>query len=206
MRLTAQGARRTKGPRFLVSRVPWAALLLLAFPAVGADAVAGKSKAQPCAACHGPGGNSTDPTVPSLAGQQALYVYYQLLNFRDERRKDPRMSPMAAGLSDADMKDMGEYFSREKPKPPAALPAADKMEAGKAVAQKMHCNQCHKPDFTGQQHIPRLASQHEEYLVKQLRGYKAGTRADLDGLMTESAQPLTEADIAAVSAYLAAQP
>jgi cytochrome c553 len=182
------------------------ALLALALPVSAADAEAGKRKAETCAACHGPGGNSTDPTVPSLAGQQPLYVYYQLLNFRDGRRKDPRMSPMAAGLSDADMKDMGEYFAREKARAPAALPPADKVEAGKAVAQKFHCNQCHMPDFTGQQHIPRLASQHYEYLVAQLKGYKAQTRVDLDGLMTESAKPLTEADIATVSAYLAAQP
>ena len=181
-------------------------LLLLAFPTFAADAEAGKRKAETCAACHGPGGNSTDPTVPSLAGQQPMYVYYQLLNFRDERRKDARMSPMAAGLSDADMKDMGEYFSREKPKAPAAPPAADKIEAGKAVAQRFHCNQCHMPDFTGQQHIPRLASQHYGYLVAQLKGYKAQTRVDLDGLMTESAQGLTDADITAVSAYLASQP
>jgi cytochrome c553 len=181
-------------------------LLLLALPASAADAEAGARKAEPCAACHGPGGNSTDPTVPSLAGQQPLYIYYQLLNFRDERRKDPRMSPMAAGMSDADMKDLGEYFSRQKPKAPAALPSAEKVEAGRAIAQRLHCNQCHKPDFTGQQHVPRIASQHYDYLVKELRGFKAGTRADLDGLMTESAQPLTEPDIAAVAAYLAAQP
>jgi cytochrome c553 len=62
------------------------------------------------------------------------------------------------------------------------------------------------PDFTGQQHIPRLASQHYHYLVAQLKKYKAQTRADLDGLMTESAQPLTEAAITAVSAYLASRP
>lgn len=182
--------------------------IFLAFvlPASAADAEAGRKKAEICAACHGPGGNSTDPTVPSLAGQQPLYVYYQLLNFRDERRKDPRMSPVAAGMSDADMKDLGEYFAREKPKAPAAPPPQATIDAGKAAAQKMHCNQCHMPDFTGQQHIPRLASQHKEYLAAQLRGYKAQTRVDLDGLMTESAQPLTEADIAAVSAYLASQP
>jgi cytochrome c553 len=182
------------------------ACALLCLPVSAADAEAGKSKAQPCAACHGPGGNSSDPAVPSLAGQTPMYVYYQLLNFRDERRKDPRMSPMAAGMSDADMKDLAEYFSQQKPKAPAAAPPPAQVEAGKAVAQKMHCNSCHKPDFTGQQHIPRLASQHYDYLVKQLRGYKAATRTDLDGMMTESAQPLTEPDIVAVSAYLASLP
>ena len=189
-----------------MTRALLALALGLALPASAADAEAGKRKAEPCSACHGPGGNSSDPAVPSLAGQQPLYVYYQLLNFRDERRKDPRMSPMAAGMADADMKDLAEYFAQQKPKAPAAPPTAEQVEAGKAVAQKMHCNQCHKPDFTGQQHIPRLASQHNAYLAAQLRGYKAQTRVDLDGLMTESAQPLTEGDIVAVSAYLASLP
>jgi cytochrome c553 len=62
------------------------------------------------------------------------------------------------------------------------------------------------PNFAGQKHIPRIASQHYDYLVKELRGFKAGTRPDIDGLMSESAQPLTEEDIVNVSAYLASLP
>lgn len=144
--------------------------------------------------------------MPSLAGQPPLYVYYQLLQFRDERRKDARMSPMAANMKDADMKDIAEYFSTQKPKLPAAPPPPAQAQAGQAIAQRFHCNSCHKPDFSGQQHIPRLASQHYDYLVKELRGFKTGARPDIDGSMASSAQPLTDQDIVQVAAYLASLP
>ena len=53
-------------------------------------------KAQVCVACHGPDGNSTNPAMPSLAGQPAQFIATQLFMFREGNRKDPQMSPMAA--------------------------------------------------------------------------------------------------------------
>ena len=187
-------------------RVLLASLLFVALPASAADAEAGKAKAEPCAACHGAGGNSGNPQYPSLAGQQPLYIQLQLIQFRDGRRKDPQMSPMAANLSDADAKALGEYFAAQPPKPPVAAKEPERVERGKAIAARLHCNSCHMPTFLGQQHIPRLASQHYDYLVKSLRGFKSNTRPDFDGLMIESAQPLTDNDILDVSAYLATLP
>lgn len=186
-------------------RAAAAALFFLAAaaPAQGADAKAGEAKAQACAACHGPGGNSPDPTVPSLAGQPPLYVLYQLIQFREERRRDARMSPFAAKLSDADMKDIAAYFTAQMPAAPALAPDPAKVAAGKAVVQAQHCGSCHMPDFSGQQHIARLAGQHYAYLVKELRGFKSGERPDIDGTMASAAQPLTEADIDNVAHYLA---
>jgi len=178
----------------------------LALPVSAADAEAGKAKAEPCFACHGPNGNSTNPQVPSLAGQQWLYIQLQLIQFREERRKDPQMSPMAKDISDADAKALGEYFAAQKPNPPAAPKEADRMERGKAISARLHCNSCHTPDFHGQQQVPRLASQHYDYLVKSLRVFKGNTRPDFDGLMIESAQPLGDNDILDVSAYLASLP
>src|SRR4029077_5036672 len=75
--------------------------LLLAAPTIatvasGADAAAGKSKAEGCVACHGADGNSSNPLYPSLAGQPPLYIYYQLLQFREQRRANEQMSPFAA--------------------------------------------------------------------------------------------------------------
>jgi cytochrome c553 len=58
------------------------------------------------------------------------------------------------------------------------------------------------PDYSGQNHIARLAGQHNDYLVKTLRGFKDGTRPDIDGMMVESAAPLTDDDIVKVSYYL----
>src|SRR5438552_11738 len=45
-----------------------------------------KDKAQTCAACHGPNGNSTDPQYPILAGQTARYIFLELRDFKAGRR------------------------------------------------------------------------------------------------------------------------
>jgi cytochrome c553 len=182
------------------------ALLVAPFTAFAIDAEAVKAKAETCAACHGPGGNSTNPQFPSLAAQVPTYVQLQLIQFREGRRSNPVMSPIAANISDAEAKALGEFFAAQPPKPPANPPAADRIAAGQAIAQRLHCNSCHMPNFAGQKHIPRIASQHYDYLVKQLRGFKSGTQPDIDGMMTESAQPLTDPDIVNVAAYLASLP
>ena len=81
-----------------------------------ADAAAAKEKATTvCAACHGADGNSTNPLWPRLAGQNARYIYLQLKDFKEGRRKDPLMSPMAANLSREDMLDLADYFASQKP-------------------------------------------------------------------------------------------
>src|SRR5439155_1613839 len=87
----------------------------LCFFLQGAAAEEVPRKAQACVACHGPGGNSTDPAMPSLAGQPAQFISLQLFMFREGNRKDPQMSPMAASLSNADMNELAAYFSRQKP-------------------------------------------------------------------------------------------
>jgi len=183
------------------------ALLLLGvatvFAAWGADALAGKSKAEACTACHGADGNSRNPAFPSLAGQTPLYIYYQLLQFREKRRVNEQMSPFAAKLTDADMKDIAAYFSLQTASGTAQPADEARSSAGKAVVAANHCDSCHAPTFTGQNHIPRIAGLQYEYLVKQLRGFKSGERPDIDGTMTSAAQPLSEKDIADVSWYLA---
>jgi cytochrome c553 len=178
------------------------AMLPLAANAAG-DAAAGEAKAQVCVQCHGERGNSTSPEFPSLAGQPPLYVQYQLIQFREQRRRDARMSPFAEKLTDADTRDIAAYFAQQAPAAPKGEPDAAKVEAGKAVSQAFHCNSCHMPDFRGQQHIARLAGQHEAYLLRQLRGFKTGERPDIDGSMASAAQPLSDADIVNVSHYLA---
>jgi len=156
---------------------------------------AGRPKAEACAGCHGPGGRSTRPDVPSLAGQPALYTYLQLVQFRERRRDDPGMAAVAAVLSDDDMRDLAAYFAAEAP--PAGAEPADprRAAAGRRVAEAHHCVSCHAPGLTGQDHIPRLVGLSRAYLLRQLRGFKAQTRADIDGSMTTAARPLSEEDI-----------
>jgi len=89
------------------------ALLFSASPAMAADAAAGKAKSATCMACHGPTGVSINPMWPNLAGQQEQYLAKQIMAFRDGTRKDPMMSPMAAGLSDDDIANLAAFYASQ---------------------------------------------------------------------------------------------
>ncbi|WP_218943577.1 c-type cytochrome [Exilibacterium tricleocarpae] len=82
--------------------------------AVAGDAAAGKAKSGTCVACHGPKGISPNDIWPNLAGQKKGYLVKQMKAFRDGQRKDPVMSPMAAGLSDKDIENLAAYYSEMK--------------------------------------------------------------------------------------------
>jgi cytochrome c553 len=182
-----------------------AAILAAAFSFFLACAALGEEvprKAQACIACHGPGGNSTDPAMPAIAGQPAQFISTALFMYREGNRKDPLMSPMASGLSNADMNELGGYFSRQRPAAPSHKTAPENAAAGARLAEQHHCVQCHGPALLGLQHIPRLAGQQFAYLRSQLRGFKARTRADLDGNMAAAVQALSEREIDTLADYL----
>lgn len=182
------------------------AVALLFFPAnpvLAADLQAIRPKAQACFACHGPEGNSSNPAVPSIAGQPSQFIRTALFFFRQGDHKDAQMSPVAANLTNADMNDLAAYFSAQKPEPPKHRTAPANAAAGPKLAQQFNCVQCHGPRLLGQQHIPRLAGQQPDYLRAQLKGFKAGTRADIDGNMTSAAQALSDQDIEILVDYLA---
>ena len=84
--------------------------VVVASGAYAANPEAGKEKSRTCAACHGADGNSPTPANPNLAGQAADYITLQLAHFKSGIRVSPIMQPMAATLSDADMRSLGAYF------------------------------------------------------------------------------------------------
>jgi cytochrome c553 len=178
-------------------------LAVFSAQAIAADPAAGESKAKTCVACHGANGNSTNADYPSLAAQTPLYIYYQLLQFREGRRSNVQMNSFAEKLSDDDMQDIAAYFSAQKFVANETKIDAAKIEAGKAVAAKNHCASCHMPNYSGQNHIPRLAGLNADYLLTHLRGFKTGARQDIDGTMASAAQPLSEKDMLDVAGYLA---
>jgi cytochrome c553 len=172
-------------------------------PARAADLEAGKRKAEPCATCHGADGNATIPGTPSLAGQPVYFTHWQLIKYRDGRRKDPQMSPVAQNLSDTDLADLAAYYAVQRPLPRPAITDPAKVAEGKRLANLHHCASCHRPDLSGQQQVPRLAGQDYDYLLRLLRGFKAKTASDLDGTMTMAVQPLREEEILALVHYMA---
>lgn len=92
----------------------------------------------------------------------------------------------------------------------AATQAADHAAAAKADAAKGQqtaagvCAACHNPDGNSVIPVnPKLAGQHADYLVKQLREFKNGTRAN--PVMMGMSAMLTEDDVRNVAAWFASQ-
>lgn len=174
------------------------------------DAVAGAKKAQTCAACHGVDGNSSNPIWPSLAGQHAEYILKQLQDFKNNKRANAQMSPMAANLGDQDMQDLAAYFSTQKIKPRAADPAmvesGQRMyRAGNSDAGVPACMACHGPAGRGNPAAlyPVVGGQYAAYTLAQLKAFREGLRTnDLNEIMRTIVGRMTDDEIKAVSEYM----
>ena len=166
------------------------------------DAAAGKTKAERCAPCHGADGNSVVSTFPILAGQTARYLYLQLRDFREGARKDPVMSTQLDGLSKQDFFDLAAYFAAQTPKSVAFRVDPARVERGRKKSEEVLCTMCHLGEFKGQNEIPRVAGQHPDYVIKQLRDFKARTRTNDAGNMTAVAQTISDEDIVDLAHYI----
>jgi cytochrome c553 len=161
-----------------------------------------KDKVETCVACHGPGGNSTNGMYPVLAGQTARYIYLELKDFKEGRRKDPSMDPVAAQLSQADMLALGDYFSKQRQAPSTFKADGGKVAAGSKISDAVLCPMCHLGGFVGQNEIPRAAGQQYDYIKKQLADFKARRRTNDAGNMTSVAATLSDDDIENLAHYI----
>jgi cytochrome c553 len=85
--------------------------VLLAGAAQAGNPELGRTKAAPCAACHGADGLGTAPEFPVLAGQYEDYLVYALTQYRDGQRQNALMAPFVADLSDRDIRDLAAYYA-----------------------------------------------------------------------------------------------
>lgn len=172
------------------------------------DAGAGKSVAEACAACHGKEGMSVNPEWPNLAGQHAGYLVSSLKAFKSGARKNDMMSGMAAGLSDADMRNVAAYFAKSS----CGVTGGDKAKAvlGKAKVTEAGCAACHNAGGlrgTGAAGIsasrtwPNLAGQNAGYLTVALKSFRDDSRSH--AVMSSVAKTLSDSDIDNLSAYFA---
>lgn len=174
-----------------------------------------ESGVQVCTPCHGRNGNSTDPDVPSLAGQTAGYLERQLKAFQSQRRVGV-MSGVSMVLSEQEIRDTTNYFARQIPhwaSPSVAPGALGSSRRGQkiwvdGIADKgvPACASCHALDGSGlAPEFPRLAGQHAPYLAAQLRAFRSDSRmSNPNKMMREVSAKLSDADIEAVARYTAA--
>src|SRR5580658_3834411 len=119
----------------------------------------------------------------------------RLRDFKEGRRSDPRMTPMAAGLSREDMMDLADYFAAQRPAPVPFKADPVRVDAGRRKAAEVLCTMCHLGGFTGQNEIPRVAGQYDQYIVKQLQDFRARRRTNDAGSMTSVTKGLSDEDI-----------
>jgi cytochrome c553 len=171
-----------------------------------------------CTACHGREGRAgPDGYYPRLAGKPRGYLYNQLLNFREGRRHYGLMTGLVDPLSDAYLYEIAHHFAEldvpyPAPRPPSAPP--DVLQRGRLLATQGDadrrlpaCVACHGKALTGvQPNVPGLLGLSRDYLLAQLGAWRTGQRrAHGPDCMAEIARRLVPEDLAAVTAFLAAE-
>ena len=216
---------RTAVPFARLAGMSASALLLVWSPlgaAVDASTLATLGKAHgvaPCASCHGAdGAGQVAAGFPRLAGLNGAYLRKQLDDFASGARENAVMRPIATALDADERKAISDYYAKlpipaALAKPAAENPKDDSPGAllatrGRWSQQVPGCVQCHGPGGVGVgASFPPLAAQPAPYLSAQLHAWKQGTRSnDPLQLMQHISSALSDADIAAVSAWFAAQP
>ena len=178
-----------------------------------------EARAQGCVTCHGQSGQGTqNGAYPRIAGKPAGYLYNQLAAFRDGTRKYAPMNYLVAYLPDPYLRELADYFAKQRP--PYGDRETRRAEAtalarGKALVAHGDtakgvpaCSACHGNGLTGMEPgIPGLVGLRAIYIVAQLTRWRVGDRhAAEPDCMKRIATRLSDADIAAVAAWLSRQP
>jgi cytochrome c553 len=172
-----------------------------------------------CAACHGSEGRATNEGYyPRIAGKPAAYLFNQLRNFRDGRRRNAAMTYLVGLQSDAYLGEIASHFAAlELPYPPPRVAASNpvELERGRRLAQEGDrardipaCAACHGAQLTGVlPATPGLLGLPRDYLSAQIGAWKGAARRTVaPDCMAQIASALGSEDVGAVSAWLAAQP
>ena len=183
-------------------RWAWLAALFLSGAALAQLSESLGERVKICAGCHGADGNSQMAGVPSIAGQPKIFLENQLVLTREVLRGTEIMQNLMHGLSDKEIIAIANHF--------AALPARSAPgEAGPALAKrgarlagKLRCGICHLKDFSGQQQIPRLAGQREEYLFDTMIAFRDHPRPGGDTQMSAVLYGVSDDDIKALAHFL----
>jgi cytochrome c553 len=116
------------------------------------------------------------------------------------------MNAMTQGLTNDDLRAMAAYLAKlPAPQPASGATDAARIEKARGLAEQNRCNFCHNRDYSGNENVPRLAGQREDYLLKSLRGYKDNSRRGYDTQMADVVEPLSDTDFADLAHYLARQ-
>jgi cytochrome c553 len=166
-----------------------------------------------CVTCHGMHGEGAPTGAPRLAEQNAEYMSHALSMFKANTRASPIMQPIAQTLSDAQIAELANYFSKQSAPLADARSAASPQQlrqAGKQLAKVgapnvAACFGCHGTQGKGNGiRFPSIAGQPTQFVIDRLHEFqtRARQKAPQPGTMTAVAATMDEKQIEAAAAYL----
>ena len=158
------------------------------------DPVAGEADSASCGKCHGAGGISYEPMVPSLAAQEPFYLVRASKAYRDHERSDDTKMP---AKTDEQYDNIAAYYATQ-----SMMSSVEEQLSGQEMAAK--CDRCHNP-ATGQRklNIPSLRGQSHDYLVKAMTEYRDADRDNT--MMHKMSARYSDEMIEALATYYASQ-
>lgn len=177
------------------------------------------SNVDTCNACHADAVREATK-APQLAGQSAAYLKKQLLQFQVSERgavasdtAGQQMAAMAKTLTAADIETLAVFYSQQTAAAGSQVnqkPDAAELDQGRRLYIGS-CGACHGAKAEGNPALnaPVLQWLGKDYLQRQLQHFRDGARGlsktDKPGRqMAMMSRQLTDADIAAVAAYIGA--
>jgi len=168
-----------------------------------------------CIRCHGSNGTGRGTgAFPRLAGQSAEYLYSALQDYALGLRPSGIMQPIAADLTEEEMRTLAAYYAGIEDAPSADPQlSADRevLRRGEAIAAEgisdqgiPACANCHGPTTAPRNpRYPSLSGQYASYIAQQLRLWKQDARGNTEysRIMAAAVRNLDEEDIEAVSLY-----
>jgi len=160
-----------------------------------------------CNNCHGVNGNSGNPTIPSLTGQNIDYLIKALGAYKNGLRKNKMMQDVVTTLKSNHIENLAAYYANQKPKKlvPNIITQSkgfNPIRQGGNIA--VACNGCHgvKGNST-LSNTPSLAGLDPQYLSVAINAYINGQRRH--DTMKNFVANLSEMDVEKVSLYYATQ-
>ncbi|WP_455217937.1 c-type cytochrome [Kaarinaea lacus] len=166
-------------------------------PEVGNPA-AGEPLSAECGSCHGAKGVSSDPKIPTLAGQDAQYLANAIKAYQDDSRHQEDMHMTLTKTSVSDIQHIAAFYSVQE-----SRPAEEEFISMKDLADK--CEHCHAPGMENPMMIfPKIRGQNRDYLIKALKAYRDNARGSSP--MHKMSLPYSEAVIESIATWYANQP
>jgi cytochrome c553 len=166
---------------------------------------------QYCSACHKRSGWGSGPReVPTLAGQQEIYLLEQLVQFSVMERLKEEMHDVVARPEIArpqTLRDVSAYIARRPHNPDPDRGDGTQLRPGERIYVQT-CSACHGRDGEGSQAdvIPAVGGQQYGYLLVQLRMIAQGHRKSLAPAVSDFVRSLSPGEIEGVADYMSRLP